>query len=186
MQQERKKSIKNTAIIKDTRHKKASIKAMSVMASNDALNFASPHIDLSGKLIIKAQLGDDIRRIPIHNEEITYDELLLMMQRLFRGKIRSQDDILIKYKDEGMKKYSITTRNIALEKCLLVLDWLGVRPCHGWMDGPCKQSNFIDLLGLEYRTKRPQTGPVFEVHFNRKNCCQAGQLQFYFQAIKLM
>eukprot|EP00112_Aurelia_sp_Birch-Aquarium-sp1_P005475 Seg1622.3 transcript_id=Seg1622.3/GoldUCD/mRNA.D3Y31 product="Protein TFG" protein_id=Seg1622.3/GoldUCD/D3Y31 len=73
---------------------------MSVMASNDALNFASPHIDLSGKLIIKAQLGDDIRRIPIHNEEITYDELLLMMQRLFRGKIRSQDDILIKYKDE--------------------------------------------------------------------------------------
>ena len=48
-----------------------------------------PTIDLSGKLIMKAQLGSDIRKIPIHNEEITYDELLLMMQRLFAGKIRS-------------------------------------------------------------------------------------------------
>ena len=28
-------------------------------------------LDLSGKLIIKAQLGEDIRRIPIHNEDIT-------------------------------------------------------------------------------------------------------------------
>lgn len=65
-------------------------------------NFAAPCIDLSGKLIIKAQLGNDIRKIPIHNEEITYDELLLMMQRLFSGKIKSSDDVVIKYKDEGM------------------------------------------------------------------------------------
>ncbi|XP_017772539.1 PREDICTED: protein TFG-like [Nicrophorus vespilloides] len=57
-------------------------------------------IDLSGKLIIKVQLGDDIRRIPIHNEAITYDELVLMMQRVFRGKLSSNDDITIKYKDE--------------------------------------------------------------------------------------
>lgn len=60
-------------------------------------------IDLSGKLIIKVQLGDDIRRIPIHNEAITYDELVLMMQRVFRGKLTSNDDITIKYKDEGIK-----------------------------------------------------------------------------------
>lgn len=59
-------------------------------------------LDLSGKLIIKVQLGDDIRRIPIHNESITYDELVLMMQRVFRGKLSSNDDITIKYKDEGM------------------------------------------------------------------------------------
>ncbi|EFA00133.1 protein TFG [Tribolium castaneum] len=56
--------------------------------------------DLSGKLIIKVQLGDDIRRIPIHNEAITYDELLLMMQRVFKGKLFASDDITIKYKDE--------------------------------------------------------------------------------------
>lgn len=59
-----------------------------------------PQMDLSGKLIIKAQLGDDIRRIPIHNDDITYDELQLMMQRVFRTKLTSQDDVTIKYKDE--------------------------------------------------------------------------------------
>ena len=59
-------------------------------------------MDLSGKLIIKAQLGDDIRLTPIHNEDITYDELILMMQRVFRGKIHSTDELLIKYRDEGM------------------------------------------------------------------------------------
>jgi hypothetical protein len=37
-------------------------------------------LDLTGKLIIKATLGDDIRRIPIHNDDLTYDELVLMMQ----------------------------------------------------------------------------------------------------------
>lgn len=57
-------------------------------------------LDLTGKLIIKVQLGDDIRRIPIHNEAITYDELVLMMQRVFRGKLNSTDDLTIKYKDE--------------------------------------------------------------------------------------
>lgn len=62
-------------------------------------------LDLSGKLIIKAQLGDDIRRIPIHNEDITYDELVLMMQRVFRGKLQSNDEVTIKYKDEGESVY---------------------------------------------------------------------------------
>lgn len=57
-------------------------------------------LDLSGKLIIKVQLGEDIRRIPIHNEDITYDELVLMMQRVFQGKLNSNDDVTIKYKDE--------------------------------------------------------------------------------------
>ncbi|KAJ8922238.1 hypothetical protein NQ315_004175 [Exocentrus adspersus] len=57
-------------------------------------------LDLSGKLIIKVQLGDDIRRIPIHNESLTYDELVLMMQRVFMGKLSANDDIVIKYKDE--------------------------------------------------------------------------------------
>lgn len=72
----------------------------------DSLKFPSPQIDLSGKLIIKVQLGDDIRRIPIHNEDITYDELLLMMQRLFQGKIKSTDDVLLKYKDEGKQNFN--------------------------------------------------------------------------------
>lgn len=57
-------------------------------------------LDLSGKLIIKAQLGDDIRRIPIHNEDMTYDELILMMQRVFRCSLNPEDEITLKYKDE--------------------------------------------------------------------------------------
>lgn len=61
----------------------------------------SSNVDLGGVLIIKARLGDDIRCIPIHNEDITYDDLLLMMQRVFRGKLSNTDDITIKYKDEG-------------------------------------------------------------------------------------
>ena len=65
-------------------------------------NSIAPSLDLSGKLIIKVQLGDDIRRIPIHNEDITYDELVLMMQRVYRGKLSTNDDIVIKYKDEGV------------------------------------------------------------------------------------
>lgn len=63
-------------------------------------NSGSPQLDLSGKLIIKVALGDDIRRIPIHNEDITYDELVLMMQRVYRGKLSTNDEITIKYKDE--------------------------------------------------------------------------------------
>ncbi|XP_066148099.1 protein TFG-like isoform X1 [Euwallacea fornicatus] len=57
-------------------------------------------LDLSGKLIIKVQFGDDIRRIPIHNDAITYDELVLMMQRVFRGKLSATEEITLKYKDE--------------------------------------------------------------------------------------
>lgn len=71
----------------------------SFKASNDMQPFQQ--LDLSGKVIIKVQLGDDIRIIPIHNEALTYDELVLMMQRVFRGKLNSTDDITIKYKDEG-------------------------------------------------------------------------------------
>jgi protein TFG len=61
-------------------------------------------MDLSGKLIIKVQLGQDIRRIPIHNDDITYDELILMMQRIYRNQLQPQDELLLKYKDEGISK----------------------------------------------------------------------------------
>ena len=55
-------------------------------------------MDLTGKVIIKATLGEDIRRIPIHNEELTYDELILMMQRIFKDQLEATDDVTIKYK----------------------------------------------------------------------------------------
>ena len=64
-------------------------------------SFSFLPMDLTGKLMIKARLGDDIRRVPIHNEDITYDELLLMLQRVFRGKLNNTDDVTVKYADEG-------------------------------------------------------------------------------------
>ncbi|KJE94099.1 hypothetical protein CAOG_04788 [Capsaspora owczarzaki ATCC 30864] len=67
----------------------------------DSSVFASlPSARLSeGLLIIKAQYEDDVRRIPITNDEITLDELILMMQRVFRGRLSPSDDLLIKYRD---------------------------------------------------------------------------------------
>ena len=58
-------------------------------------------MDMSGKLVIKARLADDIRRVPIHNEDITYDELILMLQRVFRDKLSSTDEVTLKYADDG-------------------------------------------------------------------------------------
>lgn len=67
------------------------------------------HLDLNGKIIIKAEYGNDIRKIPILNDEITYDELILMMQRLF--KLQSTDEIEIKYRDEDNDLISIVDGN---------------------------------------------------------------------------
>lgn len=78
-------------------------------------------LDLSGKLIIKAQLGDDIRRIPIHNEDITYDELVLMMQRVFRGKLQSSDEVTIKYKDEGRSKPQPSFAFVLMQKSVVTM-----------------------------------------------------------------
>lgn len=69
-------------------------------------------MDLSGKLIIKAKLGNDIRRIPIHNEDLTYDELVLMMQRVFRGTLQTNEEVTIKYADEG--KFIVISKTILL------------------------------------------------------------------------
>lgn len=61
-------------------------------------------MDMSGKLVIKARLADDIRRVPIHNEDITYDELILMLQRVFRDKLSNTDEVTLKYADDGKAK----------------------------------------------------------------------------------
>lgn len=71
--------------------------------SKDSNAFAFLNVDnLSGKLVVKAQLGNDLRVVPVYNEDITYDELLLMFQRVFRGRLKSTDEVTLKYKDQGM------------------------------------------------------------------------------------
>jgi len=77
-------------------------------------------LDLSGKLIIKASFNEDIRRIPIHNDDLTYDELVLMMQRVFKGAIDPEEDLLLKYKDEDGDLITITDNSelsFAIQYC---------------------------------------------------------------------
>ncbi|CAF0838569.1 unnamed protein product [Adineta ricciae] len=63
---------------------------------------------LSGQLIIKAQLADDIRKMMINNEDLTLNELVLMMQRIFVGKISNTDDLIIKYLDDDGDKVTLS------------------------------------------------------------------------------
>ena len=72
------------------------------MDGSDSKGVSFLHVgNLSGKLIVKAQLGSDLRVLPVYNEEITYDELLLMFQRVFGGRLKSSDEVTLKYKDQG-------------------------------------------------------------------------------------
>jgi protein TFG len=71
------------------------------MDGSDSNGVSFLHVgNLSGKLVVKAELGDDIRVVPVYNEDITYDELLLMFQRVFGGKLKSSDEVMLKYKDQ--------------------------------------------------------------------------------------
>ncbi|KAI8890024.1 hypothetical protein K501DRAFT_328800 [Backusella circina FSU 941] len=54
---------------------------------------------VTGDIIVKCKLGDEIRRIPI-NQEPTYDELCLMMCRVFKGRISDPEKITLKYTDD--------------------------------------------------------------------------------------
>eukprot|EP00047_Mylnosiga_fluctuans_P003924 m.231712 g.231712 ORF g.231712 m.231712 type:complete len:584 (-) comp12257_c0_seq1:127-1878(-) len=49
-------------------------------------------------MVVKARLGTELRRIPFHNEDLTYDDLLLMLQRVFG--LSPSDELKLKYKDE--------------------------------------------------------------------------------------
>ncbi|KAI8639659.1 hypothetical protein BD408DRAFT_261326 [Parasitella parasitica] len=54
---------------------------------------------VTGDIIVKCRFGNDIRRIPI-NGVPTYDELCVMMYRVFKQDIKSSEDITLKYQDE--------------------------------------------------------------------------------------
>nr|CAH7752162.1 unnamed protein product [Callosobruchus chinensis] len=115
-------------------------------------------LDLSGKLIIKVQLGDDIRRIPIHNESITYDELVLMMQRVFRGKLTANDDIVIKYKDEDGDLITIFESNdlaFAIQCNILNSDIIKNDSC-------ALNSNEVSKLKKQLRTIRDEVNKLLD------------------------
>ncbi len=62
------------------------------------INNGSP---TSNAIVIKARLGNDIRKTVLHNMDITYNELVLMLTRIFKGAVTNQDCITIKYTDQG-------------------------------------------------------------------------------------
>lgn len=54
-----------------------------------------------GSTIVKARFGSDIRKVVVHhNDDLSYNDLVLMMQRIF--KIKSSVNISLKYKDKGV------------------------------------------------------------------------------------
>ena len=61
-------------------------------------------LDLNGKVVFKVKLGNEIKKVVIHNDELTFNELCLMMQRIFSEKINKSDEFTLKYTDEGKLK----------------------------------------------------------------------------------
>uniref|UniRef100_A0A914VMI2 PB1 domain-containing protein n=1 Tax=Plectus sambesii TaxID=2011161 RepID=A0A914VMI2_9BILA len=62
----------------------------------------------TSSMVIKARLGGDVRKIAVHNSDMTHDELLLMMQRIFKGRISPADNVTLKYADEDGDLVTIT------------------------------------------------------------------------------
>lgn len=56
--------------------------------------------DIKGN-ILKVRLGNDTRRQMLYNTNISYNDLVLMLQRIYSGKLKPSDDITLKYFDEG-------------------------------------------------------------------------------------
>lgn len=69
------------------------------------------HQAFGGALVIKVRLGNDIRRLAIHNDDLTYDDLNMMMIRIFKDKLTIEDTLLIKYEDEDGDLVTIIDTN---------------------------------------------------------------------------
>ena len=57
------------------------------------------------KDVLKVRLGNDTRRLVLYNTHISYDDLVLMLQRVFEGKLSPTDDVTLKYFDEGIVSF---------------------------------------------------------------------------------
>jgi hypothetical protein len=56
---------------------------------------------LDGQKFLKVKLDDKIKKLIIHNDDLTFNELVLMMQRIFSDRIKLNDEFKLKYTDEG-------------------------------------------------------------------------------------
>ncbi|RNA36270.1 TFG isoform X1 [Brachionus plicatilis] len=55
---------------------------------------------MDGKILFKVKLNDQIKKIMIHNDDLNYNDLVLMLQRIFSDKIKQNDEFSLKYTDE--------------------------------------------------------------------------------------
>uniref|UniRef100_A0A0N5AT82 PB1 domain-containing protein n=1 Tax=Syphacia muris TaxID=451379 RepID=A0A0N5AT82_9BILA len=62
------------------------------------------------RTLIKARFGNDVRKVSVrHNEDLSYDDLCIMMQRIF--KIEPSTNIILKYRDEDNDLVTIADDN---------------------------------------------------------------------------
>ncbi|KAL7059128.1 hypothetical protein AAHC03_013842 [Spirometra sp. Aus1] len=54
---------------------------------------------MSQPLIVKAKYEKEIRTLPVYTDELSFDELHLMISRMFKGHIAAGDDLILKYVD---------------------------------------------------------------------------------------
>ncbi|BHF69998.1 hypothetical protein SprV_0301304600 [Sparganum proliferum] len=54
---------------------------------------------MSQPLIVKAKYEKEIRILPVYTDELSFDELYLMISRMFKGHIAAGDDLILKYVD---------------------------------------------------------------------------------------
>jgi hypothetical protein len=55
-----------------------------------------------GHVLLKLKLGDEWRALSIVNDDLSFQDLSLMAQRLFPSKLKDSDEITFKFLDEGV------------------------------------------------------------------------------------
>lgn len=77
--------------------------------------------DFEGKVIFKVKLGDEIKKLVIHNDDLTYNEVVLMIQRIFS--LNTNDEFTIKYTDEDNDLITIANDMdvlLAIQSCKIL------------------------------------------------------------------
>ncbi|VDM00749.1 unnamed protein product [Schistocephalus solidus] len=62
---------------------------------------------MSQPIIVKAKYEKEIRILPVYTDELSFDELYLMVSRMFKGHIATDDDLILKYVDSDRPQEGI-------------------------------------------------------------------------------
>ncbi|OAF70522.1 hypothetical protein A3Q56_01735 [Intoshia linei] len=61
-----------------------------------------------GQIHVKFRYGNDFRKVVIHNEDIPYDDIILMIKRIYKDEIPNINNIFVKYLDEDNDLITMT------------------------------------------------------------------------------